>query len=87
MNVGKSSLGIRGKSNPVMTVKKENENLKRIIGELTFTNNVLKKPWREAEIKGCKTTKPAAESAQVPQICQACQSACGIMSQRLIIFH
>ena len=43
MNAGKSSLGIHGKSNPAITVKKENENLKRIIGELTFANDVLKK--------------------------------------------
>ncbi len=43
MNAGKFSLGTHGKSNPVKAVKKENENLKRIIGELTFANDVLKK--------------------------------------------
>ena len=43
MDAGKHSLSHHGKSDPIRTVKKENVDLKRIIGELTIANDALKK--------------------------------------------
>ena len=43
MDGGKSSLSHHGKNDPVRTIKKENDNLKRIIGDLTIAGDALKK--------------------------------------------
>lgn len=43
MGVGKAGLGRYAKSDPAKTTKKENYDLKRIIGELTIANDALKK--------------------------------------------
>ena len=43
MDAGKSSLGTHGRSDPVTACKKENTNLKRIIGEQTVVIDALKK--------------------------------------------
>ena len=43
MDAGKAGLGHYGKSDPVKAIKKENGDLKRIIGELTIANDALKK--------------------------------------------
>ena len=40
---GKGGLRTTGRSNPVKAAQREVENLKRIIGELTIANDVLKK--------------------------------------------
>ena len=62
---GKARLASHGKADPAKAMKKENENLKRIIGDLTMANDVLKKPWRKTEIERCKAAdKPADEPAQ-----------------------
>ena len=39
------------KKGSVQDMKKENDDHKRIIGDLTITNYALKKPCRQAEIK------------------------------------
>ncbi len=43
MDAGKSGLSRYGRNDPVRTVKKENNDLKRIMGELTIANDALKK--------------------------------------------
>lgn len=43
MDAGKAGLGRYGKSDPVRVIKKENDDLKRIIGDLTIANDALKK--------------------------------------------
>lgn len=43
MDAGKAGLGSYGRSDPVKAIKKENGDLKRIIGELTIANDALKK--------------------------------------------
>ena len=40
--------GLRGGKDDARAAHKERENLKRIIGELTIANDILKKPWRKA---------------------------------------
>ena len=47
MEGGKTSLARSGKPDPSKSMKKENENLKRIIGDLTMANDVLKKTLEE----------------------------------------
>ena len=65
MDGGKSNLGHRGKSDPHKAMKKENGDLKRIIGELMIANDVLKKPWRQTDIEGGQNDARAAEPPQV----------------------
>ena len=43
MDAGKAGLSHYGKSDPAKAIKKENGDLKRIIGELTIANDALKK--------------------------------------------
>lgn len=43
MDAGKAGLSRYGKSDPARAIKKENGDLKRIIGEMTIANDVLKK--------------------------------------------
>lgn len=43
MDAGKAGLSRYGKSDPVKAIKRENGDLKRIIGELTIANDALKK--------------------------------------------
>ena len=54
MDAGKASLQHSSMGNPADAMKREQDNLKRIIGELTIANDILKKPWREAKIECCK---------------------------------
>ncbi len=43
MDASKTRLGHYGKSDPVKAIKRENDNLKHIIVEMTIANNALKK--------------------------------------------
>ncbi len=43
MDAGKSGLTHHGKKDPIKAIKKENGDLKRIIGDLTIANDALKK--------------------------------------------
>ena len=43
MDAGKAGLSHHGKKDPVWIIKKENDDLKRIIGEQTITIDTLKK--------------------------------------------
>ena len=70
MESGKAGLTNQDKRDPVKAVKKENERLKRLIGDLTVANDILKKPWRKAEIECRETDEPADESAQGSRICK-----------------
>ena len=54
-----------GKSDPIKAVKKENADLKRLIGDLTIANDALKKPWRQTEIECSQDDTYTVESAQV----------------------
>ena len=47
MEAGKTSLAHAGKKNPTTILKKERDNFKMIIGELTIANAVLKKTLEE----------------------------------------
>ena len=49
-------------------LKKEIDNLKRIVGELTIANDVLKKPWRKAEIERGQADATADEPNQVAKV-------------------
>ena len=43
--------GLRGGKDGARAAHREMENLKRIIGELAIANDILKKPWRKAEVR------------------------------------
>ena len=49
MDGGKASLAHSGKADPAKSMKKENDTLKRIIGELTIANDILKKTLEESK--------------------------------------
>ena len=55
MDAGKDRLSHHGKANSANASKREIDNLKRIIEELTIANDALKKSWRKAEIKRGQT--------------------------------
>ena len=48
LDAGKARLTHHGKADPAKASKREIDNLKRIIGELTVANNVLKKTLEES---------------------------------------
>ena len=48
LDAGKARLTHHGNANPTKSSKKEIDNLKRIIGELTIANDVLKKTLEES---------------------------------------
>ena len=48
MESGKAGLSQSGKKDPIKTMKKREEDYKRLIGELTIANDVLKKTWEES---------------------------------------
>ncbi len=54
LDAGKARLSRYGKSDPVRAIKKENGDLKHIIGELTIANDALKKPWRQQRLSAAK---------------------------------
>ena len=45
---GKAGLSQSGKKDPIKTMKKREEDYKRLIGELTIANDILKKTWEES---------------------------------------
>ena len=47
MESGKAGLRHSGRNDPVKSIKRERDNYKRIIGELTIANDVLKKTLEE----------------------------------------
>ena len=47
MDAGKSILSHRGKNNPIKAIKKENDTLKRLVGEQAIVIDVLKKTLEE----------------------------------------
>ena len=51
LDVDKTGLAHHGNVDPTKASKRETDSHKRIIGELTVANDVLKKPWRKAEIE------------------------------------
>ena len=44
----RAGLSQSGKKDPIKTMKKREEDYKRLIGELTIANDVLKKTWEES---------------------------------------
>ena len=42
---GKAGLSQSGKKDPIKTTKKREEGYKRLIGEMTVANDILKKTW------------------------------------------
>ena len=50
MESGKAGLSQSGKKDPIKTTKKREEDYKRLIGEMTIANEILKKLGRKAEI-------------------------------------
>ena len=48
MESGKAGLSRSGKKDPIKTMKKREEDYKRLIGELTIANDILKKTWEES---------------------------------------
>ena len=48
MESGKANLSQSGKKDPIKTMKKREEDYKRLIGELTIANDILKKTWEES---------------------------------------
>ena len=48
MESGKAGLANNGRSDPVKAMKKENESLKQLIGDLTIVNAILKKTVEES---------------------------------------
>ncbi len=69
LDAGKAGLSRYGKSDPVRAIKKENGDLKHIIGELTIANDALKKPWRQTEIERGQADAGSAEPAPVLGVC------------------
>ena len=51
MESGKAGLSQSGKKDPIKTMKKREEDYKRLIGELTIANDILKKLGKKAEIE------------------------------------
>ena len=51
MESGKAGLSQSGKKDPIKTMKKREEDYKRLIGELIIANDILKKLGRKAEIE------------------------------------
>ena len=49
MESGKAGLSQSGKKDPIKTMKKREEDYKRLIGELTIANDILKKTWEERQ--------------------------------------
>ena len=48
MESGRAGLSQSGKKDPIKTMKKrEEDDYKRLIGELTIANDILKKTWEE----------------------------------------
>ena len=68
MDAGKARLAHHGNADPTEASKKKIDNLKRIIGELTIANNVLKKPWRKTEIERGQVDATADEPSQVAKV-------------------
>ena len=64
---GKS--GLRGRGDPGKAAERERDRLKRIIGELTIANDILKKPWRKAEVEGRQSDPREDEPVQVSGTC------------------
>ena len=44
----RAGLSQSGKKDPIKTMKKREEDYKRLIGELTISNDILKKTWEES---------------------------------------
>ena len=70
LDAGKARLAHHGNADPAKASKREIDNLKRIIGELTVANDVLKKPWRKAEVKSSQADATADEPCQVAKVCR-----------------
>ena len=51
MESGKVGLSQSGKKDPIKTMKKREKDYKRLIGELTIANDILKKLGRKTEIE------------------------------------
>ena len=81
MDAGKSELSRHGNKDPVKTIKKENDDLKRIIGEQTIVIDALKKPWRQTEIERSQTNPYSVESAQVTRVCKSLKAPVVLQSQ------
>ena len=47
MEYGNAGLSQSGKKDPIKTMKKREDNYKRLIGDLTIANDILKKTWEE----------------------------------------
>ena len=78
MDAGKARLAHHGNTDPTKASKKEIDNLKRIIRELTVANDVLKKPWRKAEIERGQTDATADEPSQVAKV-RRCIKMCLVL--------
>ena len=55
MESGKAGMSQSGKKDPIKIMKKREEDYKRLIGEMTIANDILKKLGRKAEIE-CRQT-------------------------------
>lgn len=62
-------MGAFRKADPSKSVKKENETLKRITGDLNIANDALKKPWRKTEIERGQDYPWGDEPSQDAAIC------------------
>lgn len=78
LDAGKARLAHHGNADPTEASKKEIDNLKRIIGELTIANDVLKKPWRKAEIERGQADATADEPNQVAKV-RRCIKMCLVL--------
>ena len=47
MESGKTGLSQSGKKDSIKTMKKREDDYKRLMGELTIANDILKKTWEE----------------------------------------
>ena len=56
MESGKAGLNQSGKKDPIKAMKKREDDYKRLIGELTIANDILKKLGKKAEIVCRHTT-------------------------------
>ena len=68
LDAGKARLAHHGNADSTKASKREIDNLKRIIGELTIANDVLKKPWRKAEVERGQADATADEPCQVAKV-------------------
>ena len=58
LEVGKTALARGQNAGTVKTLQKENATLKTLVGEITLTNDALKKRWGGGKNDGRTTTKP-----------------------------